>query len=582
MSSAAVAASLQQSLLLPVLIRLPKQRVKTQVICLAPNAVPAAVLRQSGVPVHDVALSRQRFSLGGFGELVKAAQGFRPDVIHAWGYTAQIFANMLRKRLDRKIKVVWTVGNTTPLPRGAGMIDRQKVKYAAKAAPTADRIVYASEAGAAQHRRVGFPDDDHLTIPPGIDATRFKPDPAARQKIREQLHLSPESFVIGMVAPFQPEFDHLTFLKAVGELIKTNPHICVVLAGHGVQKGNAPLMALVGGGTLGTRVQLLGEWSDLASLFNACDVVCSSALNDGARMSLVAAMLCGVPCVATGMGAQGEVIGHYGVAIESGSAPAFVKGIQRVLQLTPEKRAVMAQGARKHALTNFVHVKSLQRYLQLYYDLIGRQSLVSQEMPTPEIDASVPVPAKVGATAEKKKSVVTLAELSDPDSLEAKVTEHAAEELPKWRREQEQERSKREQDVSQQIAAKQSSGDVLQVFEAELAKPTSLKSAAEERARGVADESEELLSMDAIAAPQAGAPALTLQSEPAKAAPPKVAAVPAPAEPASVTQPLAALALLEAPAEQPTQLGLLGSDPQPSKDDSLQLELLPEPVRQSG
>jgi len=590
---------------MPVLIRLPKQRVKAQVICLAPNAVPAAVLRQSGVPVHDVALSRQRFSLGAFGELVKAAKGFGPDVIHAWGYTAQIFANMLRKRLDRKIKVVWTVGNTTPLPRGAGMIDRQKVKYAAKAAATADRIVYASEAGAAQHRRVGFPDDDHLTIPPGIDATRFKPDPAARQKIREQLHLPPESFVIGMVAPFQPEFDHVTFLKAVGELIKTNPQICVVLAGHGVQKGNAPLMALVGGGTLGTRVQLLGEWSDLASLFNACDVVCSSALNDGARMSLVAAMLCGVPCVATGMGAQGEVIGHYGVAIESGSAPAFVKGIQRVLQLTPEKRAAMAQGARKHALTNYVHVKSLQRYLQLYYDLIGRQSLVSQEMPTPEIDASVPVPAKVGASVDKKKPAVTIADLSDPDSLEAKVTEHEAEQLPKWRLEQEQERAKREQDLSQQIAAKQSSGDVLQVFEAELSKPNSAKSAFTERARGVADESEELLSMDAIAAPAAGAPVLALQPEPAKAAAPKVepvklelakdqpvnvqpkaaaavAAAPAPAEPASVTQPLAALALLEGSVEQPTQLGLLGSDAQPAKDDSLQLELLPEPARQSG
>jgi glycosyltransferase involved in cell wall biosynthesis len=591
-SSAAVAASLQQSLLMPVLTRMPKQRVKTQVVCLAPGAVPAAVLRQSGVPVHDVALSRQRFSFGGFGELLKTAKAFKPDVIQAWGYTAQIVANQLRKRSDRRTKVVWTVASTTPLARGAGMIDRRKLKYAAKAAPTADRIVYASEAGAAQHRRAGFPEDEHLTIPPGIDATRFKPDPAARQKIREQLHLAPEAFVIGMVAPFQPEFDHPTFLKAVGELIKSNPHISVVLAGHGVQKGNAPLMALVGGGTLGTRVQLLGEWSDLASLFNACDVVCSSALNDGARMSLVAAMLCGVPCVATGLGAQGEVIGHYGVAIESGSAAAFVKGIQRVLQLTPEKRAAMAQGARKHALQNYVYVKSLQRYLQLYYDLIGRQSLVSQEMPTPEIDASVPVPAKVGATAEKKKPLVTMAELADPDSLEAKVEEHAAEHLPKWRLEQEESRAKREQDLSQQIAATQSSGDVLQVFEAELAKPTGPKSAFNERARGVADESEELLSMDAIAAPKSGASAVTPQPLPVKAAepkveppkvePPKVESAPAPAEPASVTQPLAALALLESPVEQPTQLGLLGDDPATPKDDSLQLELLPEPVRQSG
>ncbi|HEY7643372.1 MAG TPA: glycosyltransferase [Steroidobacteraceae bacterium] len=583
MSSAAVAASLQQSLLMPVLTRLPKQRVKTQVVCLAPGAVPAAVLRQSGVPVHDVALSRKKFSFGGFGELVKTAKAFKPDVIQAWGYTAQIVANAVRKRCDRKIKVVWTVGATTPLPRGAGMIDRQKVKYAAKAAATADRIVYASESGGAQHRRVGFPDGEHLTIPAGIDATRFKPDPAARRKIREQLHLAPETFVIGMVAPFQPEYDHPTFLKAVGELIKGNPHVAVVLAGHGVQKGNAPLMALVGGGTLGSRVQLLGEWSDLASLFNACDVVCSSALNDGARMTLVAAMLCGVPCVATGMGAQGEVIGHHGVAIEAGSSAAFAKGIQRVLALTPEKRAAMAQGARKHALQNFVYVKSLQRYLQLYYDLIGRQSLVSQEMPTPEIDATVPVPAKVGATAETKKPMVAMAELADPDSLEAKVAEHAAESLPKWRLEQEQARNKREQELSQKISESQSeaSGDVLQVFEAQLSQPNSPKSAFEERARGVADESEELLSMDAIAAPKAGAaaPAVTPQPPPPKE-PPK--ATPAPTEPASVTQPLAALAMLEsAPAGQPQQMGLLGTEAQPSQPE-LQLELLPEPVRHSG
>jgi glycosyltransferase involved in cell wall biosynthesis len=548
-SSAAVAAGLQQSLLIPLLIRMPKQRVKTQVVCLAPGAVPAAVLRQNGVPVHDVALSRTKFSFGGFGELVKAAKAFRPDVIHAWGYTAQIFAHGVRKKVDRKIKVVWTVGNTTPLPRGAGLIDRQKIKHAVKAAANADRIVYASDAGGSQHRRVGFPEADSLTIPPGIDATRFKPDPAARLKIREQLHLAPDAFVVGMVAPFQPEYDHPTFLKGIGELIKTNPHIAVVLAGHGVQKGNAPLMALVGGGTMGGRTQLLGEWSDLASLFNACDVVCSSALNDGARMTLVAAMLCGVPCVATGMGAQGEVIGHYGVAIEAGSPAAFVKGIQRVLQLTPEKRAAMAQGARKHALQNYVYVRSLQRYLQLYYDLIGRQSLVTQEMPTPEIDATVPVPAKVGATADKRKPLVTMAELADPDSLETKVAEHSAESLPKWRLEQEQERSKREQELSAKIASSQSSGDVLQVFEAEMAKPTNHDRAFTERARGVADESEELLSMEAIAAPKPGtasitpAPTLTAPPPAAEPKPAPVAApvaaspppTPAPATPAPAT-----------------------------------------------
>jgi hypothetical protein len=51
----------------------------------------------------------------------KAAKAFRPDVIHAWGYTAQIFAHGVRKKVDRKIKVVWTVSNTVaPLPKERG------------------------------------------------------------------------------------------------------------------------------------------------------------------------------------------------------------------------------------------------------------------------------------------------------------------------------------------------------------------------------------------------------------------------------------------------------------------------------
>lgn len=53
-SSGGVAGSLQQSLFMPLLTRMPKQRVKAQVVSLAPGFAPGAVLRQNGVPVHDV------------------------------------------------------------------------------------------------------------------------------------------------------------------------------------------------------------------------------------------------------------------------------------------------------------------------------------------------------------------------------------------------------------------------------------------------------------------------------------------------------------------------------------------------
>jgi hypothetical protein len=129
-----------------------------------------------------------------------------------------------------------------------------------------------------------------------------------------------------------------------------------------------------------------------------------------------------------------------------------------------------------------------------------------------------------------------MAELADPDSLETKVTEHSAETSPKWRLDQEQERTKREQEVSQKIASTQSSGDVLQVFEAELAKPQNNDRAFNERARGVADESEELLSMEALAAPTAGAARVTQAPAPVAVPAPAPVAVSAPA-PVSVPAP---------------------------------------------
>lgn len=514
-----VPSGLQQSLFMPLLTRLPRPRVKSQVACLSPGAVPSAVLRQNGVPVFDLALSRKRFSPRAFQELLQATRHFRPDVIQAWGHTAQVISSLLRGRCDWKPRLVWSVAETTPLAKNAGMIDRQKLKYAAKFSSRADRIVYTSESAASQHRRVGFPDGDHAMIPPGVDATRFKPDFDARRKLREQLSLPGETFVVGMAAPFQPEFDHSTLIRAIGDLIKTNPHIAVVLAGHGVQKGNAPLMALIGGGALSTRAHLLGEWSDISALYNACDVVCSSALNDQSRMNIVMAMLCGVPCVATGMGAQGEVIGQHGVAIEPGSPAAFIKGITRVMQLTPEKRTHMAQGARKHALANYVYVRSLQKYLQLYYDLIGRQSLVTQDLPTPEIDATLTTPPALPTGAElaaAKRKPVTLTDLGDPDSLESKVSERQPEELPKWRLEQEEERSKREAEVAEKVAASKSVGDVLQVFESKNPKGSETATPMTERARGVADDSEELLSPDMLAADAPSTPRVSTAASGAK------------------------------------------------------------------
>jgi glycosyltransferase involved in cell wall biosynthesis len=481
-STNGVPVAAQQSLLMPLLTRLPKQRIRSQVICLAPNFTTGAVLRQAGVPVHDIALSSQRLALSAPAELLNTVKLSRPQIIQAWGSTAQLIALAVRARCDWNPKVVWSMAETAPLKPNAGFFARQKLKLTARFSAKADRIVYTSEAAAAMHRRVQFTDAEPAIIPPGVDAMRFKPDFNVRHKVREQLGIATNAFVIGMVAPFQPEYDHATFLQGVGELIKTNPNVHILLAGHGVQRGNAPLMALLGGGALGTRTQLLGDWSDVSAFYNACDVACSSARVDDARMTLMMAMLCGVPCVATGMGAQGEILGQFGIAIEPGSPAAFIRGIKRVMEMPKDKRAFMVLSARKHALTRFIHPRAAQQYLQLYFELAGIQADAASELPMPQIDPSIPeAPIEVvpdAVAAGEKKMASTTIEWADPDSLEAASPEKPAEKA----------------NVLQE-------GDVLELFESGLASSSFGEDRNEERARGVAEEVEDLLAPEVLQAP---------------------------------------------------------------------------------
>lgn len=359
-------------MLLPLLLRSDRRRVQYQVVHFVPGHPHAEVVRQKGVPVHELRLSTRRGSLLAPRELLAIARAFRPDVVQAWGGTAQIAAAALKRFAVPAARTVWNMTSTEVLPPDNGQWTRFKLRLALRAASSADAIVYPSAASRIRHVRAGFPESRAVVIQGGVDVERYKPDFAARQRVREQLGLATNAFVIGMQAPFQGEFDHVTFLKSAGAIIRANPHTQILLAGRGVQKGNAPLMALVGGGTLATRVRLLGEWTDTAALFNACDVVCSTALMDEMRMTLAMAMLCGVPCVATGTGAQGEVVGNFGVPVEPGGEASLTRGITRIMEMPAERRAFLARGARQHAMTHFNLARSVERYLELYRDVAAK------------------------------------------------------------------------------------------------------------------------------------------------------------------------------------------------------------------
>jgi glycosyltransferase involved in cell wall biosynthesis len=373
-------------MLVPLLARGNRQRIESQVLTLSTGDARFAVVRQSGLPVHEIACSRKRFAPGSIFEARRLVAQFKPDLLHAWGSTAQVMATRwLAKRDKHVIPVVWSISRTQPFAKKDGWLEHRKFAFNKSSAARCQRIVYPSAAAAANHRRAGLPEQIGTVISSGVDVDRFKPDDVARERVRAQLELPKDAVLVGMYAPFSPEYDYGTFLKAIGELVRTNPNLYCVIAGRGTVKGNAALTALIGGGAMSTRVRPVGEWTDLNALFNACDVVCSSATTDAARLTLAMSMLCGVMCVATSVGAQGEVLGNFGVSVELGSVDAMARGIRRILEMPADRRAFMAQSARKHVLQNFNIARAIEKFHEMYVELVTGEATAAA--PASAVDA---------------------------------------------------------------------------------------------------------------------------------------------------------------------------------------------------
>jgi glycosyltransferase involved in cell wall biosynthesis len=122
--------------------------------------------------------------------------------------------------------------------------------------------------------------------------------------------------------------------------------------------------------SLSGRVHAVGRTIDMEDLYGACDAVCSTALNDSRRLDVAAAMLCGVPCIATDVDAQRELLSEAGIAVAVGNAREVEAALVSLLAMPATERAALAQRGRQHVLQNYTVKRTVGRYQRLYEKLL--------------------------------------------------------------------------------------------------------------------------------------------------------------------------------------------------------------------
>lgn len=211
-------------------------------------------------------------------------------------------------------------------------------------------------------------------IPNGIDLGRFHPEPAARERIRAELGIGADAWVVGTVGRIAAEKNQALLVRAVAPLLGPKTRLVVAGAGPLLAPLSEQAAALQGA----AFVHLLGARSDAPDVLNALDafVLCSNT--EGLPLVLPEAMATGLPVVSTSVGGIPTVIdeGQTGFLIPVGDEAALR---ERVTMLRADRELGRACGARARsaAVARFSAERMQREYIELYERVLARRSPVA-------------------------------------------------------------------------------------------------------------------------------------------------------------------------------------------------------------
>lgn len=169
-------------------------------------------------------------------------------------------------------------------------------------------------------------------------------------------------------------------VKGVDVLIRATAMVCreyprTNLVVAGLVEGEYPrgLQELARSLGVDANVKFIGRLRPILSILKSCDVFCQLSRSEGMSNALLEAMACGLPCVATAVGGNPEVVvdGETGFLVESEDAEAAAGRILALLR-NPSLGRRMGENGREVVRQHFTVEVMVRRMAALYHNLLQK------------------------------------------------------------------------------------------------------------------------------------------------------------------------------------------------------------------
>jgi FkbM family methyltransferase len=333
-------------------------------LAVLPEGAGAERLRAGHVPIEIIELGRvravrdlrvQALMIARFPRdlwaLVQLFRREQPDVVILSGLMnphGAIAARLLG------IPVLWQLLDTRP-PMPLRRIMMRPIRWLSDALmPVGHRVAEAHPGSET------FGDRMVIFYPP-VDTQTFRPRPGSDRPLRADLGITPDAPVVGVIGNINPQKGHEHFAAAAAIVHQAIPNAKFVIAGHIYPNHRAYYDSLLarataGGLVPGEDIFYLGPRDDIPEVLASIDVLALASVpnSEGTPTVILEAMACGLPVVATDVGAVREVVadGETGYVVPA-LQPASMAACLQTLLTDPDRSAAFGQAARQRVEQEF-------------------------------------------------------------------------------------------------------------------------------------------------------------------------------------------------------------------------------------
>ncbi|MBC7350802.1 MAG: glycosyltransferase [Thermogutta sp.] len=278
-----------------------------------------------------------------------------PAVIIAHQYTP-FFYSALARGLRKKVPVVY-------VEHGRFYPDKKKLRrFLFNRFLLRRHDVIVAVGKAVKHALVekeGFPASRISVVYNGVDMRRFDGCAEKRNSYRDSLGATPRDVVVVHVARFDPLKDHLTALRAF-RYLRDIP-MKLILVGDGPTRSE--IESTIRSLNLEDCVRILGYREDVPEVLAAGDIFLLTSLNEGIPVTIIEAMMVGLPVVATEVGGVPEIVAkdETGLLVSPGNPEETAKALRR-LATDCELRTRLGHAGRQRAAALFSEDRMFAEY----------------------------------------------------------------------------------------------------------------------------------------------------------------------------------------------------------------------------